>query len=385
MARVCQVSLSDVATDGRILRTVHAMETEGHAVEIVDYGRGLEPPRFDLRHKLIEFSLKAPSNVLPAQWPLTVYWANPQNRKILRLIQDTRPDIIHAHNWPVLPAAARAARNVGAKLVYDSHEFAQEERPGRRLWQLTYTAYIRALERLHIHHADAVITVSEGIADRLHSLYQLSCRPLVVANMPEYVAIPHRPARQDRILVHYHGIFTQSRGLRTLVRSVALWPDRFRLRLTGWAQPPSFEANLRETAETAGVTGRVDFAPRVSLANLIQHASEADIGAFVQGISNAQQLYTLPNKFFEYTMAGLMLIVGPGRDMRRYLERHAHGIALDVTTAEALAVAISNLDAETVTSFKRRALNAGRILSWNEESIKLKALYRKLTGNAPMV
>jgi len=376
--RVCQVSLSTIDNDPRILRTISALETDGYEVIPIGYGHGLKATPMSLLQKLLLASRKFPSNFLPAHWAQASYWMKTENSTLHRLLLQYKPDIIHAHDWNTLPAAASAAKILGARLIYDSHEYAVGQRQHRLFWRLVYPAYIRDLEKKYIKSANCVITVSQGIAELLKNNYNLETHPTVLRSTPAYVKIPFREANPKQIVVHYHGIFTQGRGLANLIQSVPLWPERFRLRLTGWGQPPRVEAELVQLANQLGITHRITFAERVAHDWLISHASEADIGICFWDGDTPQTNYALPNKIFEYTMAGLMAITGPGVELKSFVERYKHGISLADNQPETLANMLKTLNADQVSTYKRRALEAGKSLCWEQEKDVLLAVYEQI-------
>ena len=375
---VCHVSFSPILSDQRIQRDVRALREAGYTVDEIGFGAGLQPEVMTLASKVADAAGMIPSHVLPSWWAHGVYWRSANVRRLYDRLMSLRPQIIHAHDWEALPAAARAARELDARLIYDSHEAAAVQRLHRLFWRLTFPPHVRALEGHNIHRADAVITVSEGIARYLQKAYGLETRPDVVRSIPEYQAVPFRACDPDNIIVHYHGIFTQGRGLENLVKSVSQWPSRFRLRLTGWGQPRSVTDDLQALARAEGVAERVAFHPGVDYSALIKHASEADIGICFWAGNSAQQRFVLPNKFFEYTMAGMMLCVGPGEEMHRLIEQYGHGLAFCDNTPGRLAAALRELGSEEIDACRKKALDAARELCWEHEKNTLLEIYRNI-------
>ena len=374
--RVSHISFSRIEKDQRILRAGQALESEGFDVSYVGNPSDTSSPQMGPIDKVRLAVEMVPSWVLPDAWSTTVYSWRSEYRDMLARLLAQRPDIIHAHDWDTLPIAATAAQRLGAKFIYDSHEAAAVQRAHRPMWRLTFPPFIRAIERSHIHNASAVITVSDGIADYLMQSYNLVSRPTVLRSTPSYQEVAARDVDPDRILVHYHGIFTHGRGLSEIVRSVRDWPPAFRLRLTGWGQPRQFQNGLEDLAAACGVKERVEFHPRVAFNTLVNHASEADIGLCFWPAVSVQQEAVLPNKFFEYTIAGLMVIVSQGRDMQTLVERHGHGAVLGASTADALAGALRGLSVDEIMSCRRNALKAARELNWESEKEKLIGVYR---------
>ncbi|GAB3091112.1 glycosyltransferase [Micromonospora schwarzwaldensis] len=109
------------------------------------------------------------------------------------VIDALRPDLIHAHDFRMLGVAARAvdrARDQGraVKLVWDAHEWLPGARPRRdnARWLPAHLGYVRE----YVGHADAVVTVSDTLADLLVRDHALPERPTVVLNAPVTVAEP---------------------------------------------------------------------------------------------------------------------------------------------------------------------------------------------------
>ena len=376
--RVCQVSLSTIDNDPRVLRAISTLEVNGYEVAPVGYGYGLTAQSMTLPQKIAIALRKLPSNILPAYWSEIAYWMKLENRKLYELILKHKPDIIHAHDWNTLPAAASAARKLGAKLIYDSHEYAVGQRQHRFFWRLVYPSYVRELEEQYIRSTNHVITVSNGLAELLQKNFDLDKRPTVLRSVPTYTAVPFRKANPEQILIHYHGIFSQGRGLGNLIRSAPLWPEHFFLRLTGWGQPPRIESKLKGLVEQLKIGHRVTFAKPVPHEQLISHASEADIGICFWGGDTLQLKYALPNKLFEYSMAGLMSINGPSVELKSFVDQYKHGISLLDNQPETLAQALKTLTSDQVSAYKRRALKAGAALCWEREQDILLSIYKEV-------
>ena len=83
-----------------------------------------------------------------------------------------RPDVVHAHDAAMLLPGIIGARLTGARLIYDSHELATSVPYRERAWAW----FVAAIERVVVPRCTAVITVSDGIAQRLRARYRLSGR-----------------------------------------------------------------------------------------------------------------------------------------------------------------------------------------------------------------
>lgn len=383
--RVCHASLSFISEDQRILRSMQALSSAGYEVTAVGYGHGVPFRPMDLREKLMRAFRQGPAWALPKNAVLALYWTMPEAQELYRAMLAKRPQIIHAHDAETLPAAARAASELGARLIADIHEFAPGMRSERFLWRLVYPAFTRVLDGAGLSRSDVNITVGDTLAGLLQQTYRLAERPYVIRNMPRFHQAPERRRPDGEILLHYHGILNSGRGLELLLAMLAMLPPRFRLRITGPNSQPGYDRRLTAKAAEYGVEQRFSLHDKVAARNLVAHAGEADIGVFLTPGKTQQQQCAMPNKIFEYIMAGLMVCAGPAPDILGLISKHGIGIALDDTSIPNIAARLTALTPEEIAVFQQASRKAAQSLCWEVESQKLLEIYETLTqSNRPV-
>ncbi len=294
-------------------------------------------------------------------------------RSIYETARDCNADIWLANDWTALPLAARLAREKGGAYVYDTHEFATEEYAEKPKWRRWSRPIVRALEGKYIRDASVVSAVSAGIAKRLDRLYRLPRPTIVVRNTPQYERRGFRPTG-ERIRVLYHGIIVPGRGLEIAIDSVAQWRSDFELTLRG-PDNPEFTPALRARIAAAGLEGRVILAPAVPMTALVQEAAAFDIGFFALPGHSRHNEFALPNKIFEYIMAGLCLCTTELPEIAGLIREYDLGVTIPTLDPAAIAVAINSLDRDRIDDYKRNALIAARELCWERESETLLASY----------
>lgn len=304
------------------------------------------------------------------------YWTlNDRFRPLHALAAQERVDIWLANDWTAMPIARQLAAAQGVPYAYDTHELAVDEYAQRLIWRLTQRPVIAAIEKEGIAGAAVTSCVSQGIADRLHALYRLPEKPLLIRNMPRYEAHPFRPSG-ERIAVLYHGVVNEGRGLEACIDSVSLWRPEFHLTIRG-PGPAAYLDSLAARIRAAGLEDRVSLAPAVPMVDLVREAAEFDIGLFALPGHSAQNVHVLPNKFFEYAMAGLALCVSDLPEMTALLSQHDLGRSIPQATPQAIAVAINSFTRVDIDACKRRSLEAAKLLNWEAESDRLfKAIER---------
>jgi glycosyltransferase involved in cell wall biosynthesis len=305
-----------------------------------------------------------------------LYWdLDERFRHLYEAAQSERADLWLANDWTSLPIARKLAVEQSVRFAYDTHELAVDEYAERWLWRFLRRPVIAAIEGTAMREAAFVSCVSDGIARRLMEFHGLSRPPLVIRNTPPYQSIQFRPTG-ERIRVIYHGLVLPGRGLEDCIESVQLWRPEFALTVRGPANP-EYLAHLTQLSRQHGVADRVTFAHAVPLVDLVRQAAEHDVGLFALPAHSLQNVHVLPNKFFEYMMAGLALCVSDLSEMARILRRHSLGVLIEAVTPEAIATAINQMNRTAIDKYKRNVLAAARQFNWeNEGQLLLKACDR---------
>lgn len=309
------------------------------------------------------------------------YWAiDNRSRRVYAAARAHHPGIWLANDWTALPIARRLAAEQGVPYAYDTHELAVDEYAQRLLWRVTQRPVISAIERDGIVGSAVTSCVSQGIADRLHELYRLPEKPLLIRNMPRYEAHPYRPCGET-IQVLYHGIVNVGRGLEACIDSVALWRPELRLTIRG-PGPVGYLEALADRIKAAGLSDRVTLAPPIPMIDLVRQAAHFDVGLFALPGHSKQNVHVLPNKFFEYTMAGLALCVSDLPEMTALLRQHDLGRSIPDVTPQAIAAAINGFDRASIDLHKRHALEAAKLLNWEAEADRFFAAIEQVVGTA---
>lgn len=386
----CIISLTSVTDEPRVRRQSHTLHEAGWNVVVAGYkGRSEKPPYWRLIEveqvypalstaKRLGLQLKKRLCPYHARYAEDYYWWAAGFGGIFERIawvEGVKCDLVVAHDYYTAPIAARLADKCGAKFVVDCHEYAVEQYAYDPEWMRVERPWIDVLQRRFLGQAAAVTTVCEGIARLLARDYDLAVPPLVVRSVPAYQELPFRPV-DGRVEVLYHGIISPHRGLEVTIKSVPLWRPEFRFVIRG-PGPEDYVASLRALAAECGVAGRVRIEPPVPFSEIVPAANRSDIGFFVQEDVSLHKHFALPNKFFEYIMAGMALCVADLPEMARIVTKHGVGRLVQTITREGIAETINGFSAHDIDEYKRRSLKAARELCWEKESESMLAVYEK--------
>ena len=315
-----------------------------------------------------------------------------------------RCDVVHAHDLGTLAAAARVARDWSRRhpgeprprVVYDSHEYYLEQ-------NTTWTRFEKLLWALHerrwIRRADAVITVSDGIADALRRRYLLRRRPEVVINSPG--RLERRPTARDvrrdagvagdTPLAVYIGGVKPGRGVDRLVPAME--------RSCGWhlalvgAGDSEYVGELMRAAERAGVRDRLHVLPPMPSDELVSYIATADVGLHPMEPVCLNHELALPNKLFTYVYAGLPVAVSRLAEMAAFVRSYGVGTLFDPYDPEEIghAVEAAIRRRSELRASRSRLAEIERAYGWREQQRRLLATYSRLGvppvegGSAPAV
>lgn len=313
------------------------------------------------------------------------------------VIDALQPDLIHAHDVEMMPVAARAVARARAQgrvvpWIYDAHEWVVglSRYAGRTPRRIAAWA---GLEREYIGSADAVITVSEELADALQRRYRLRSRPAVVLNIPP---VPERSVElgggiraaigldSGVPLLVYSGGVQQARGVQTAVAALADLPGvHLAVVAVPSAASPAMRALLAQ-ATALGVADRVHAVDPVGPADVVDFLRTADIGLIPLRHFPSHE-FALANKLFEYLHAGLPMVVSDCRAQAAFVAEFGVGAIHRADDPADLARAVREVVAAGPRLRAAVAASPARDrFTWPRQAARIQQVqWSLLTGGAP--
>ncbi|MDX3577669.1 glycosyltransferase family 4 protein [Streptomyces sp. FL07-04A] len=315
-------------------------------------------------------------------------------------IDALEPDLIHANDFRMLGVGARAAVRARAKgrtvkLVWDAHEFL----PGVRPWEdnAHWIPGNTAHESEYAPFADAVVTVSEGLADLLRERHGLAEQPTVVLNAPDR-PVERDPAIEDTEpepdlrelcgigpdvpLVVYSGSPGAQRGLGDMVEALPKL-DGVHMAFVVPAPAAGYIQGLLARARELGVGDRLHAVPYVKHWQVVRFLSAANVGCIpIHHWPNHE--IALITKFFEYSHARLPLVVSDVKTMSEVTRATGQGEVCRAEDVDDLARAIKAVLADP-EKYRATYDKPGLLDTWTWEAQAevLDGLYTRLVPRNP--
>ena len=404
------ISYAGVSVEPRVLRQADALIRDGWRVVVCGFdGHSPRPeewtyirlPSSDTlaptMHRLLQLlrgiggaaAVYLKPAVLARQGALLSHLCNPHWLRIrhylLRIARQSpglKPDLVIAHDYYTGDVGSAVAQLTRAKFSIDCHEYAIEQYSYDPNWVKLRQRGVRLVEEYYVARADLVTTVCDGIADLLNAAYKLRRPALVVRNVSLWQPQPFRPTG-ERIKVLYHGNISEVRQLHVAIESMRWWRPEFDLVLRGDGDS-SYLAELRRLVRRHGLDRRVFFEPAVPFDRIVPEANQADIG-YLSYVNFSRQIeFALPNKFFEYVMAGLAVAVARFEEMGRLTRRYGFGKLIPQHRPEVIADTINSFTREEIDRYKKASIAAAKELNWEHEKVRLIAAYNELCGVQPI-
>lgn len=311
-------------------------------------------------------------------WPLGWEPTEP----LRRVLDETRPDLIHVHNLPDdLTVLAQELTRGSVPVIHDVHD----------LQSLRQTPYedgfpeppgdLLELERRAVEGSDALLTVSQELVEEIGAQHRL---PPQVMVFPSFVlgrdlpnGLPPVSPRPDGPLrVVYQGTVSSNGGhydLRAIFASLV--GEGLELHVFPNRPAPEYQ---RLAASLPGMHCHRPLSP----AELLRRLPEFDFGwaGFNAGLNGAHLETVLPNKLFEYLGCGLPVLALRHRALTRFLETERLGIC--VPAIEGLSERLSALD---VAALRGRVAAVRDQITVEANIGRVLELYREMTTTSSVL
>jgi glycosyltransferase involved in cell wall biosynthesis len=363
--KVCIAFLGNSLHDSRIVNLTNSLKEENCAVSVISFDWFISDQEyFDDTYKVFKLHKGYYSLFFYLRFAFIL---------IKELIK-TKSDIYFAEDLYTLPFVTTIAKIRNAKVYYNSRElyaFLGGLRNRPILQKL-----VKSIEQFFIKKVDLVLTTGEMDSDFLKNFYKIN-NTVEIRNIP----LMQMPAKSvnyremfdipsNSLIMIYQGVLLDGRGIPIILRVMKELPELYLIIIGDGEQKNNFIKLIGEL----GISYRVFFIGTVKQKELINFTAGGDIGlSLIEDIS-LSYYHALPNKLFEYIMAGIPVLASNLPQMKKIVDDYNVGESVDLGIYAELINILSQWIAnpKLLHQYKKNCLLAAQELNWKSEFLKVR-------------
>lgn len=381
------LSYSNLDSDPRVLRQIQALSeytnifTAGYSPannsfihhRLIRHDRFHSNYPFVMRKMISLFYLHLRDHLLLRIFKKydSYYWNYFRTKSFAVLSRQAKYDLIIANDIDTLPLSLKIADVSKCPVWYDAHEYSPLENSEDENWMQVYAPAITAWCKKFIPKATLCTTVSSGLVSEYKKLTGVDFD--LVLNAPSFQNHePHKTTYPIKFI--HHGGAMKARHPELMIQAFAqLPPEKYELHLMLTLNKEPYYSELVEMAKPYK---NIYFHEPVPTLDICKTINQYDVGLFLLPPVNFNYEFALPNKFFEFVQARLMIFIGPSVEMKKLVDEFDLGVvASSFDTAETVA-AIAAITCDQVDSFKENVHRSAKSLSGDLSVKKIQELFK---------
>ena len=294
---------------------------------------------------------------------------------LIRELIFTKADIYFAEDIYTLPFVTMIAKARHAKIYYNSRElypFIGGLRNRPKIQSL-----VTRIEKYFIKKVDLVLTTGKLDSEFLEKYYGID-NTLVIRNIPlnqkpdnkiDFRKLYNIPA--DKLILLYQGVMLKGRGIPRIFNTMSKLPQVYLVLLGDGEQ----KKNFQKLAGELGISDRVIFAGSILQKDLINYTAGADVGlSLIENIS-ISYYHALPNKLFEYIIAGLPVLSSDLPQMKEIINIYKVGESINIESDDNIYNVLKKWSDEPniLDYYRKNCVSAAAELNWQKEYDKVRS------------
>ena len=294
----------------------------------------------------------------------------------IKTIVNSKTVIIHCSEHYLLPLAVLLKFLSRAKLVYDAHELESDT----AYISKAYSLYVKTTEKLLWRYIDYSIFVSEPIAEWYTK--NIGTKDfIVVYNSPiisnsvyskNYLRTKFNISSQHKIFL-YLGMLSDGRGIDLILSSFPALEAQASVIFMGEGPLKNRVINYSRKYKNIFIHDVI------AHDQVVNCAESADYGLCMIENVSLSDYYSLPNKFFEYIFANLLVVIPDYPALNKIATAHNCGLISSHNRERFIKDLIHLCESD---SFKQHQFTNLDILSWKSQEEKLLRMIDKILTNS---
>jgi glycosyltransferase involved in cell wall biosynthesis len=286
--------------------------------------------------------------------------------------------VVNCHSLLVLPLGYLFKVFSNTIIIYDTHELESETVGKKRLLR----TISKIIEKIFIHTTDYVFTVNQSILDWYQQEYSLN-NIISIRNIPNFIRFhdiqqtKYEILRQkfnlynNEVIFIYLGAMHHGRGIETILNVFSRVQENKHVIFMGYGNLESLIRSYESKYKN------IHFHDAVPPNEVLTYTQGADIGiCLIENVCLSYYL-SLPNKLFEYIMAGIPSITSNFPEMNHIINIFQVGWTIE-PEENSLYNFIQNISLDEISTKRTHTLNYRQTIGWHQEEKAMLEAYSKL-------
>lgn len=257
-------------------------------------------------------------------------------------------------------------------LVYDSHEYftgvpeLENNNFAKKFWIF--------IEKTIFPKLNHIFTVNSSIASLYKQLYNKDVK--VLRNVPLKSGFIREKKRNElnlpenkKIIILQGAGINIDRGVEELIEAMKYIENTILLIIGGGDVIESLKAMVFEFH----LNEKIMFINKLPYNEMMQYTANSDLGLTLDKNTNINYIYSLPNKLFDYILAGIPVLASNLPEVRKIVEEYKIGEIVESHNPIEIAIKINNLlnDKDKLNYYASNTILASQELCWENEENEL--------------
>lgn len=383
---------NEYPTDNRVEKEIESLVNDGHIVHLACITRKGNLPLeqingFVVHRKAISklmFKLGAAILILPFY---NLFW----KRFVNQLFKHEKYEAVHVHDLPLSKIGYYCKMKFGTLFVCDQHEYYSNWIVHTDFYNkglgllIKYLSNWKTYERKYLNRAELVITIEEPLRENYIKNVGVSPHKVIlVPNTPTLEVFENGNVNQDIVksfehdwMIFYAGGIDRLRGLELVInalKSIKKSIPNVKFVIAGKVAK-GFDLN--KTISLAGAEDCVHYLGWINHDLIPSFIAASKVGVFTPPGNREEIHNTIATKIYQYAAMETPMIVSNIRLMKKFVEQHGIGMAVDDSEMFVQSIVRLHTDAELYEQMCKNCIYVRENFVWNNTIKPLLAFYKK--------
>ena len=286
------------------------------------------------------------------------------------LLKEKQYDLIYVADLHMLPIIVNNKKH--AKIIFDAREYYPLQYEDNLNFRMFEKGECVRILKETLSKCDQMLTVSSGLANAYQDNFGIL--PELVLSLPNYQQEPIRNLSDETIKILYHGMANRNRKIENFIKILDYLTIQAELHLYLVGD----NVYIKELENFASNNAKVFFHDPVAFKDIIPTVNQYDVGICYYESTSFNIRHCLPNKFFEYIQARLVIAIGPSPDMAEILTKYECGLISQDFTIESMAKELNTLTRSQINMLKQKSDDAAKHFCFEKEEVKFSKIISSL-------